>query len=198
MCTWEELFTKFARIHIYLFTHKQRILFFIDPTGYDKAKQQILWGLSNHTCIKYNNIEYNYHDAWNMNPIATISSITCVSCPVQLHPVLWRLAVCFMGLSIHVHVKARHLSGSAFCNLYRLGVLEKELGGIPTGFGILLFQKINLNYHVSTMCTHLVHIAKSRYIHVNWLTWMLGTLLMAVATVWTAESRVASRSLREG
>ena len=45
------------------------------------------------SCIE---IEYNYHNAWNMNQIATISSTRCV-------------AERFMGLSIHVHVKARHL-----------------------------------------------------------------------------------------
>ena len=51
----------------------------------------------------------------------------------------------------HVHVfykslpslvlKARLLSGSAFCNFRRLGMPEQGLGGIPLGFGIVLEDK---------------------------------------------------------
>ena len=38
-------------------------------------------------------------------------------------------------------LKARHLSGSAFCNFYRLRVPEQALGGIPLGFGIVIEDK---------------------------------------------------------
>ena len=38
-------------------------------------------------------------------------------------------------------LKARHLSGFAFCNFYRLEVSEQALGGIPLGFGIVVEDK---------------------------------------------------------
>ena len=38
-------------------------------------------------------------------------------------------------------LKARHLSGSAFRNFYRLKVSEQALGGIPLGFGIVVEDK---------------------------------------------------------
>ena len=46
--------------------------------------------------------------------------------------------------------KARHLSGSAFCNVYRLGVSEQAVGGIPQGFGMVVEDKhlLNLNIHL--------------------------------------------------
>ena len=43
--------------------------------------------------------------------------------------------------SLHVVVKARHLSSSAFCNFHRLGVPEQALE-IPVGFGIVVEDKI--------------------------------------------------------
>ena len=38
-------------------------------------------------------------------------------------------------------LEARHLGGSAFCNLHWLGVLEQALGEIPLGFGIVVEDK---------------------------------------------------------
>ena len=38
-------------------------------------------------------------------------------------------------------LKARHLSGSAICNFYRLGVPEQALGGIPLDSGIVMEDK---------------------------------------------------------
>ena len=44
-------------------------------------------------------------------------------------------------------VKARHLSGSAFCTEFsRLEVPEQALDGIHLGLGFVV--KINLNFHV--------------------------------------------------
>ena len=42
------------------------------------------------------------------------------------------------GISYTV-LKAGHISGSAFCNFYMLGVPEQALGGdFPLGFGIVV------------------------------------------------------------
>ena len=38
-------------------------------------------------------------------------------------------------------LKARHLGGSAFCNVDRLGVPKEALGGIPLDFGIVMEDK---------------------------------------------------------
>ena len=46
-------------------------------------------------------------------------------------------------------VKARHLGGSAFCNFYGLRVPKQALGGIPLGFGIVVWKINLLNFHVS-------------------------------------------------
>ena len=47
----------------------------------------------------------------------------------------------FHAPSLHVVLKARHLSGSTFYNLYGLGVLEQALDRIPLGFGIVVEDK---------------------------------------------------------
>ena len=39
-------------------------------------------------------------------------------------------------------LEARHLGGSALCYVYRLGVPEQALGGIPLGFGIIVEDKL--------------------------------------------------------
>ena len=50
-------------------------------------------------------------------------------------------------LSMHMYnlpslvLKAKHLTGSAFCCLYRLEVSEQALDGIPLGFGIVVEDK---------------------------------------------------------
>ena len=38
-------------------------------------------------------------------------------------------------------LKARHLGGSTFCNVDRLGVPKQALGGIPLDFGIVMEDK---------------------------------------------------------
>ena len=40
-------------------------------------------------------------------------------------------------------LKARHLGGSAFCNVDRLGVPEQALSGIPLDFGIVMEDELH-------------------------------------------------------
>ena len=57
--------------------------------------------------------------------------------------------------TIHVNLpplvlKARHLGGSASCNVDRLGVPKQALGGIPLDFGIVMENKPS---ELSCVCT---------------------------------------------
>ena len=51
-------------------------------------------------------------------------------------------------------LKARYVGGSAFCNFYRLGVPQQELGGIRLGFGIVVEDKLLIHcIHMECICT---------------------------------------------
>ena len=48
------------------------------------------------------------------------------------------MGACYTQIKPSLVLKARHFSGSAFCNSYKLGVPEQALGGIPLGFGTVV------------------------------------------------------------
>ena len=71
---------------------------------------------------------------------------------------MWIVSTCtcelvmFYSAVTHNHpfvFKARHFSGSAFCNFHRLGVPKQTLGGNALGFGIIIVKVQSLAININ-------------------------------------------------